>query len=36
MTSGGNEADVGGGPHSNKVLEFIIECSTDRQDLRHS
>ena len=35
MTSCGHEVDVGGrGPHSNHILDFIIECSNDRNDLR--
>ena len=37
MTSGGNKVDVGEkGPHSNNILDFIIEHSTNRQDLRCS
>ena len=37
MTSGGREVDVGGkGPHSNNILDFIIERSNNSQDPRHS
>ena len=38
MMIGGREADVGRGrgPHSNNILDFIIECSNDSQDPRRS
>ena len=37
MTSGGHEVDVGGGEvRSTNVLDFIVECSTIKDDSRHS
>ena len=37
MTFGGHKVELGGkDPHSNNILDFIIDCSVARQEPRHS